>query len=87
MNLNELNFINRKRKYDQISGDYGHSDDYKRDILSKNEDEILTRAFPNGSLISLTSSEKSKLYKLMKWLANKLDIDGHESNVFQASFN
>jgi hypothetical protein len=88
MTLNELNFNYRKRKFDAISSDHEINDEFQKKILSKNEDEILAGAFPEGFLSSLTNCEKSKLYAFMKWLGNKLEIiNGHESNIFQTSFN
>ena len=88
MNLNELNFNYRKRKFDAISSDYEDNDEFQKNFLSKDEDEILTGAFPKGFLASLTNSEKSKLYAFMKWLGNKLEIiNGYESNIFQTSCN
>ena len=79
MNLSELNFNYRKRKFDAISSDYEHNDEFQKNFLTKDEDEILTGAFPEGFLTSLTNSEKSKLYAFMKWLGNKIEkINGHQ---------
>ena len=69
LNLNKINF-SLKRKYSECS-----DEDVKG--LDETQEEVLTRAFPNGYLSSLDCLEKSKLYWLMKWLSNRLEVDSY----------
>ena len=71
-NLNKINF-SLKRKYSECSDE----DDERVTGLNETQEEVLTRAFPNGYLSSLDCREKSKLYWLMKWLSNRVEVDSY----------